>query len=63
MSGRSEMPTADCDLGGVNDNVNENLEKLSGLLRGRDGWRLETQDGGEDRARGETWVATRGRTR
>lgn len=30
---------------GVNDNVNTNYEKLAALLRDRQDWRLETQDG------------------
>lgn len=29
----------------MNDNVNDNYEKLAGLLRAREGWRPETQAG------------------
>jgi hypothetical protein len=32
-------------LGGVSDNVNDNYEKLAGLLGSREGWRPEIQDG------------------
>ncbi len=33
-----------CTLSAVNDNVNENYEKLAGLLRDRKDWRPETQE-------------------
>ncbi len=34
-----------CNLGAVDGIVRDNREKLTALLRGREGWHLGTQDG------------------
>ena len=39
------MPPDGCSLGAVDDTVRDNDSKLARLLQGREGWRLEVQDG------------------